>query len=105
MLCSNFLCLSNFLPNTTPKYFKTAFPGTIQHVRCYMVRASDFSADWWFYWFSFAGFSIFPQQNLQTKNMILLEEEKEANFTTNEFKFEQKIELRGFILTHSKQVH
>jgi len=60
-----------------------------------MVRASDFSADRWFYWFFFAAFSIFPQQNLQTKNMILLEEKKEANFTTNEFKFEQKIELRG----------
>jgi hypothetical protein len=32
------------------------------------------------------------------KKGVFLAKKKEANFTTNEFKFEQKIELRAFFL-------
>jgi hypothetical protein len=40
-------------------------------------------------------FGVFPQQNLQKKDLFST---KEANFATNEFKFEQKIELGGLFL-------
>jgi hypothetical protein len=58
------------------------------------VRASDFSADWWFYWFFFRGVFDLSTAKFANKKYDLFSK-KEVNFTTNEFKFEQKIELRG----------